>query len=315
MWSKIACNEKYVATVALTGMSEIINAVSAEGNDPESLSKVLVLLGQFALHEKLLNEILSFGGIGFVINAASEYPDNHKLVMSAIQMLDNMGTASAEHACILNEEGGLELLRNVEDVYSGNDGVKEIALAAKGAIMTIEAQLNLMKTSSMGVNFSKNMFRHLDRETSFDKLAESRQALSSGIIVVDWSMSKKVMRMKCSSNYDELQFFSQLKSKAMKRVLPLDDIKSVTIGRRHGGHSSLTGKAKQELSFYITIKGGNTSIEKDAFVDLEGKTQNDVSNMVRAIRSLLRVWREDPEAVKQVTTAAKAVSKNTPQEE
>ena len=312
---QIACNEKYVATVALTGMSEIINAVSAEGNDPESLSKVLVLLGQFALHEKLLNEILSFGGIGFVINAASEYPDNHKLVMSAIQMLDNMGTASAEHACILNEEGGLELLRNVEDVYSGNDGVKEIALAAKGAIMTIEAQLNLMKTSSMGVNFSKNMFRHLDRETSFDKLAESRQALSSGIIVVDWSMSKKVMRMKCSSNYDELQFLSQLKSKAMKRVLPLDDIKSVTIGRRYGGHSSLTGKAKQELSFYITIKGGNASIEKDAFVDLEGKTQNDVSNMVRAIRSLLRVWREDPEAVKQVTTAAKAVSKNTPQEE
>ena len=121
--------------------------------------------------------------------------------------------------------------------------------------------------------------------------------------------------MKCSSNYDELQFLSQLKSKAMKRVLPLDDIKSATIGRRYGGHSSLTGKAKQELSFYITIKGGNASIEKDAFVDLEGKTQNDVSNMVRAIRSLLRVWREDPEAVNQVTTAAKAVSKNTPQEE
>jgi hypothetical protein len=291
---QISCNEKYVETVALTGMNDIVSAVSSQGNDPEALSQVLILLGQFALHDKTLNDIIQFGGVKLVIDAASEYPDDVKLVMSAIHTLDNIGTASTEHSHIVNDQGGLELLKYLEEAYDGSDGNQEIAFAAKSAVMTIEAQIKLGVTSQMGVGFNKNMIRHLEKHTVTDKLAESRKALSKGLSVVDWSMSKKKMEMKVSEAWNTIDF-TLAKKGTVKRILHLDSIVSITIGRRYGGHSSLTGKANKDLAFYFTTKAmKDTGEEKESFIDLAGESESEMNNMVRAVRALLRVWREDP---------------------
>ena len=71
---RLACNEKYVEKVALAGMNEIINCNKKFESDPHILSKIMTLLGQFALHDRVLNDIIQFGGVAFIIDAVSQHP-------------------------------------------------------------------------------------------------------------------------------------------------------------------------------------------------------------------------------------------------
>ena len=102
-------------------------------SDPHILSKIMTLLGQFALHDRVLNDIIQFGGVAFIIDAVSQHPEDENLVIQAIHSLDNIGTGSAEHAHIVTEQGGIEVLQHCADAYRGQGGNAEIVTSAESA--------------------------------------------------------------------------------------------------------------------------------------------------------------------------------------
>ena len=56
-------------------------------------------------------------------------------MIQAIHSLDNIGTGSAEHAHIVTEQGGIEVLQHCADLaYRGQGGNSEIVMSAESAL-------------------------------------------------------------------------------------------------------------------------------------------------------------------------------------
>ena len=297
---RLACNDKYVEKVALTGMSEIINCNEKFADDPHILSKIMTLLGQFALHDAVLNDIVQFGGIDFVIDAVSQHPEDEQLVLQAIHSLDNIGTGSSEHAHILTEKGGIEVLKHCADAYRGSDGNDEIVQNAESAILTIESQRELGDKPKASNTSSKNMISHLESHDNLDHFAEFRESFLSGTFkVVDWSSGKSKYTIKCSETWDSLQFCN--KKGKVKKTIFLDNLRSITVGRRSGGHSSITGKAKADRAFYLEHTGNASKKKKSnsaSFADLESPSSSDCNQVVRGLRLLHRLYKVNPNQLK-----------------
>ena len=77
--------------------------------------------------------------------------------------------------------------------------------------------------------------------------------MSGTFKVVDWSSGKSKYTIKCSETWDSLQFCN--KKGKVKKTIFLDNLRSITVGRRSGGHSSITGKAKADRAFYLEHTG------------------------------------------------------------
>ena len=297
---RLACNENYVEKVALAGMSEIINCNEKFADDPHILSKIMTLLGQFALHDAVLNDIVQFGGIDFIIDAVSQHPEDEHLVLQAIHSLDNIGTGSSEHAHILTEKGGIEVLKHCADAYRGSDGNDEIVQNAESAILTIESQRELGDKPKASNTSSKNMISHLESHDNLDHFAEFRESFLSGTFnVVDWSSGKSKYTIKCSETWDSLQFCN--KKGKVKKTIFLDNLRSITVGRRSGGHSSITGKAKADRAFYLEHTGNANKKKKSnsaSFADLESPSSSDCNQVVQGLRLLHRLYKVNPNQLK-----------------
>ena len=57
--------------------------------------------------------------------------------------LDNIGTGSAEHAHIVTEQGGIEVLQHCADAYRGQGGNSEIVMNAESAIITMYMHIEI----------------------------------------------------------------------------------------------------------------------------------------------------------------------------
>ena len=86
--------------------------------------------------------------------------------------------------------------------------------------------------------------------------------LVSGYSVTDWSSGKSKYIMKCSSSWEALEFVS--KSGKLKKSVFLNMFRSVTVGRRPGGHSTLIGKARSDCAFYLECTNNNKTKKKVA---------------------------------------------------
>ena len=107
---------------------------------------------------------------------------------------------------------------------------------------------------------AKNMISHLESHTDIDQFQQYVDDLVSGYSVTDWSSGKSKYIMRCSSSWEALEFVS--KSGKLKKTVFLNMFRSVTVGRRPGGHSTLIGKARSDCAFYLECTNNNKTKKK-----------------------------------------------------
>ena len=170
-------------------------------------------------------------------------------------------------------------------------------MSAESAIITIESQRELAEKSQ--VNSAKNMISHLESHTDIDQFQQYKDNFVSGFSVTDWSSGKSKYTMKCSSSWEALEFVS--KSGKLKKSLFLNMLRSVTLGRRPGGHSTLIGKARSDCAFYLECTNTNKTKKKSGnimYVDLEASSSSACSTIVQALRLLHRIFKVNPNQLK-----------------
>ena len=87
----------------------------------------------------------------------------------------------------------------------------------------------------------------------------------------------------------------------VKKSLFLNLLRSVTVGRRPGGHSTLLGKARSDCAFYLEYTNNNKTKKKSGnivYVDLEASSSSVCSTIVQGLRLLHRIFKVNPNQLK-----------------
>lgn len=228
------------------------------------------------------------GGIKNSINAVSRFSNDSNVILHAIQVIDNCGTADSDMAHLVSKQGGVELLSKVVK----EDAFEDCVDAAKNARLGIDAMIR----SSRSIKFSssgkavtqKNMLGHLSgrtEESKVDPFEPHRQRLTRGNVFAHWgeggqrffSVDKDISCLKWKKDGSK-------SAKGIKSI-PLSSIVSVKEGCRAGGHRRGTKGAHDERAFSISSKDGT----KMTYIDLEASTKIERDRWVVSIEKAVVV--------------------------
>ena len=231
---------------------------------------------------------LGSGGIKNSINAVSRFSNDPNVILHAIQVIDNCGTADSDMAHLVSKQGGVELLSKVVK----EDAFEDCVDAAKNARLGIDAMIRSsqsIKFSSLGKAVTqKNMLGHLSgttEEAKVDPFEPHRQRLTRGNVFAHWgeggqrffSVDKGISCLKWKKDGSK-------SAKGIKSI-PLSSIVSVKEGCRAGGHRRGTKGAHDERAFSISSKDGT----KMTYIDLEASTKIERDRWVVSIEKAVAV--------------------------
>lgn len=290
--TRLCSDDQLSSSVASRGMHIIMGAIDRYNRDPDFLSVAFRLLGHLAFVESNLTVIVQHNGIQKVIQAISSHPDSQGLMVRCIQTLDNIAMANKENAAIVIDEGGKELIDTIKETYLDN---AEIQKAGDSALLSLSALENLSKSAEITAKAARlgaTKKKTVD-EGPKDPLQEYRALLKAGKVLKVWTKgSSQASHVLCSPDFRSIVW---QEIKPPQKKLGAIDLRTVT-GVRAGtndGHKKgmlSTSKAVEaDCAFTVLTDRGSLDLEANNFKDAE--------NWVKAISLLLKVFRENPQAL------------------
>ena len=148
---RIACTDEFSGIIGTKGMSEIMGTydvhveMNIEGT-PEYIAALFTLVSQLAFHQDNLKYVMQCNGVKHAIDAAEKYSDDSEVILHALQVVDNCGTASSDLAHMVENAGGTQLLETIIQENRFEDCVD----AAKSAKLGIQAMIRATQTTTSG---------------------------------------------------------------------------------------------------------------------------------------------------------------------
>lgn len=126
--TRLASDDALSSAIAESGTHIIMGAVKRYKNNPDFLTHAFRLLGHLAFVESNLKIIVQYDGIQVVMDAICDHPEHKALMVRSIQTIDNIAMANQEHAAIVIEKRGRELIEEIMDAYSNDEDITRCVL-------------------------------------------------------------------------------------------------------------------------------------------------------------------------------------------
>ena len=289
--TRIACTDEFSGVIGTKGMSEILGTYEVHvGMDLdgtlEYIAALLTLVSQLAFHQENLKYVMQCNGVKHAIAAAEKYADDSEVVLHALQVVDNCGTASADLAHMVESVGGTQLFDAVIQENRFEDCV-DTAKSAKLGIQAMIRSTQTIKISASGKKVSqKNMLGHLasqGEEKGNDPMGEHRGRLLRGNVFAHWGEGGQRF-VYCTPDFTSIAWKKNgaTRAKDIKSVL-IDNVVEVREGARSGGHKKGTKTAHDDRAFSIVVKDGNKTI----YIDLEASTPVERDRWVEAVQTVV----------------------------
>ena len=289
--TRLACTDEFSEAVGTKGMSEIMGTYETHVNldldgTAEFVAALFTLVSQLAFQKGNLKYIMQSGGVKCSLAAVDKFPEESNVILHALQVVDNCGTASPDLANMVNLEGGTKLFDRIIKENKFPDCVDAAKSAKLGIDAMIRSSSTVKLTKSGQAVSQKNMLGHIASQSENkvdDPLGEHRPRLLRGNIFAHWGESGQRF-VWCTPDMTNLSWKKQSSKRAKDtKSVPLDSITDIAKGNRPGGHRKGTLSANPDRAFHIASKTGS----KMLYIDLEASTPVERDRWVESLKALV----------------------------
>jgi hypothetical protein len=278
--------DKLSERVAEDGLHIVMGVAEDYRYDEELLTSCLRLITHLSFVEANLKAIIQAGGLNLLVNAVVEHPDSRALVLRAVRGIDAIAMSSKENAALTIEEGGQDLLEDVQESYM--DDV-EIQRACKSAILSMSA-LDQLKKSEAISHRADRAHRKKRQEGSEDPLAGVRTKLAAGRVLNVWTKgSAKPAHVLVAPDFRSI-VWQDPRTKDKLGAMDLRSVLGVSPGLGPDHKQRFLGRKAEETKCFC-VEGERSTL------CLEANNLGQRDEWVEAFGKLYQVFKTNPTAL------------------
>ena len=288
--TRLACTDEFSEAVGTKGMSEIMGtydthvAMNTSGT-VEFIASLFTLVSQLAFHKDNLKYVMQSGGVKCSIQAIERFSEDSSVILHALQVIDNCGTASPDLAHMVTLEGGTKVFDHIISENKFEDCVDAAKSAKLGIDAMVRSSQSVKLTKSGQAVVQKNMLGHISstHDLGTDALTEHKARVTRGNIFSHWGEGGQRF-VWCTSDMTNLSWKKQDSKRAKDtKSIGLASVTEVVEGCRSGGHKKGTKSANPDRAFYLISKDGSKSI----YIDLEASTKIERDRWVESLERIV----------------------------